>query len=267
MVPFQVISDLHLESPSAYDIFDIPPKAPHLALLGDIGNVRDPGFFPFIETQLSKFRMVFFLLGNHEPYHSSWADVTMKIHKFERETCQRAEREPESRLGRFVFLNRTRYDVSDDVTVLGCTLYSHVPPENAERVNFGLTDFYQIDDWTVESHNAAHATDLAWLNAQVAAIGPGRKIVILTHHSPVTHDARAIDPAHAGSAISSGFVTDLSGEECWTNTQVAVWAFGHTHYNCDFKVDGVGGKRVVSNQRGYYFRQVGDFDVEKVVSV
>lgn len=41
MVSFQILSDLHLESPAAYDIFEIPTKTTHLALLGDIGNVRD----------------------------------------------------------------------------------------------------------------------------------------------------------------------------------------------------------------------------------
>ncbi|QPG94137.1 hypothetical protein C2857_004943 [Epichloe festucae Fl1] len=37
----QIFSDLHLESPKAYDLYNIPPKAPYLALalLGDIGNV------------------------------------------------------------------------------------------------------------------------------------------------------------------------------------------------------------------------------------
>jgi len=35
----QIVSDLHLETPKAYDIFEIEPKAPVLALLGDIGNI------------------------------------------------------------------------------------------------------------------------------------------------------------------------------------------------------------------------------------
>lgn len=35
----QIISDLHLEAPKGYDIFDIVPTAPYLALLGDISNV------------------------------------------------------------------------------------------------------------------------------------------------------------------------------------------------------------------------------------
>jgi hypothetical protein len=35
----QILSDLHLEAPKAYDVFNIIPKAPYLALLGNIGNV------------------------------------------------------------------------------------------------------------------------------------------------------------------------------------------------------------------------------------
>jgi hypothetical protein len=174
-------------------------------------------------------------------------------------------------LGTFVFLDRTLHDISNTVTVLGCTLYSLVPAEHQERVSFGLNDFCHIDNWTVPDHNAADAADLMWLNEQVASISaaePHRKIVIFTHHSPVTRDGRAVDPAYAGSAISYGFSTDLSKEECWRNTSVRLWAFGHTHYNCDFVVKGEAKEmRVVSNQRGYYFKQATVFDIEKVVTV
>ncbi|PGH02698.1 hypothetical protein AJ79_07577 [Helicocarpus griseus UAMH5409] len=186
MTSIQILSDIHLESPSAYDVFSIPPKAPHLALLGDIGNVRDKGFSPFIEAQLHNFRTVFLLLGNHEPYHSSWPNVRQEIEKFAQNIRLQSEREP----------------------VLGCTLHSHIPPESEEQVSFGLNDFSGIDDWTVQEHNAAHAVDLAWLNEQVASISatePERKIVIFTHHSPAMCEKRAVDPAHANSAIGPGF--------------------------------------------------------------
>jgi len=36
----QILSDLHLEAPKAYDIFDIAPKAPDLTLLGDTGTIN-----------------------------------------------------------------------------------------------------------------------------------------------------------------------------------------------------------------------------------
>lgn len=60
------MSDLHLEAPKAYDFFEITPCAPHLALLGDIGNViqHKVEFFDFLTRQLKKFCTVLFVPGN-----------------------------------------------------------------------------------------------------------------------------------------------------------------------------------------------------------
>ena len=183
---------------------------------------------------------------------------------------KKVETNPNLGLGEFVFLDQIRYDLSEVVMVLGCPLYTNVPAEHEESVSFGLNDFYHIEDWTVKAHNAAHASDVAWLNEQITAISrsePNRKIVIFTHHSPIIDDdARAVDPAHAGSAISSGFATDLRGEECWKSASVLLWAFGHTHFSCDFNTDD-GKKRVISNQRGYYFRPATHFDIDKVITL
>lgn len=70
---FQIISELHLEAPKAYDIFKIAPKAPYLALLGDVGNVaaHQAEFLRFLTLQLGQFRTVLFVPGNHEAYHSN----------------------------------------------------------------------------------------------------------------------------------------------------------------------------------------------------
>ena len=77
-------------------------------------------------------------------------------------------------------------------------------------------------------------------------------------------------------------MTNLEREECWTNPRVKMWAFGHTHFNCDFedKLDGETGtetstetstgtrtKRVVANQKGYYLLPEHDFNVGKVFEV
>lgn len=265
MTSIQLLSDLHLEAPKSYDLFEITPTAPYLALIGDIGCVKDNGYFPFIEKQLPKFKAVFLLLGNHEPYHSNWTTVKEKVMRFEKEM---RNKHAAGVYGSFIFLDQTRHDLSPDTTILGCTLYSHILPSQADHVSFGLNDFYHIDDWTVEQHNEAHFADLNWLNAQVKSIAeqePHRRIVILTHHNPTT-SARSLDPAHANSKISSGFSSDLSGQVCWTSRNVKVWAFGHTHFNCDF-VEPVAGKRAVTNQRGYYFSQSVGFDEKKVIEV
>ena len=287
----------------AYDIFDIPPKAPYLALLGDIGYASHPqhreAYLGFLRRQLSKFRVVFLVLGNHEPWHGSWEASRETMRQFaevvrrERNGINNRSRNDDDddddddrnseggRLGKFVFLDRTRYDVNSSsespgegedgnhsLTILGCTLFSRVPAAAAEAVSFGVNDFYHIDGWTVEQHDARFRGDVEWLNEQVAALdaaGRRKNVVVLTHYSP-TLDQRAVDPRHRDSPIQAGFASDLSGEPCWSSGSVKVWAFGHTHFNCDF-VDEETGKRVVANQRGYYFGQSGGFVPDKIVEI
>ena len=264
-VHLQIMSDLHLEAPAAYDIFEIAPKAPILALLGDIGQARDPGYVEFLERQLSLFSIVLLVLGNHEPYNSDWDEARKVINRFNE--CYEQKRTEGQ--GRLILLDKTRFDVTDELTILGCTLHSNVDPDCEQAISMGINDFYYIgDDWDVSKHRQAHLEELAWLNEQVTSIGkdsPNRRIAILTHHSPCTN-ADSTDPKHVSSRLKSGFATDLSGEPCWKNPAVRLWAFGHTHYNCSFS-DSSTGMRVVTNQRGYYFAQASDFDASKVVTI
>ncbi|KAK4147098.1 Metallo-dependent phosphatase-like protein [Dichotomopilus funicola] len=297
MATIQIVSDLHLEAPKGYDIFEIVPRAPHLALLGDIGNVatHKDELLGFLTRQLQQFRTVLFVPGNHEAYHSSWAETLAILRDFQdrvREGLSASEGSG-SGSGEFILMDRTAFRISESTTVienptgvkavvvLGCSLFSHVPVHQEMAVSIGLNDFFHTDEghWDVAAHNAAHARDLAWLNEQVAALereaetsGP-LDIVILSHWSP-TRDVRAADPKHGtDSPIASGFSTDLSRERCFSSSRVKVWAFGHTHYNCDFFVEraasGVEGMplRLVANQRGYYFNQADGFDGEKTIEV
>ena len=262
-IDIQIFSDLHLETPEAYNIFEITPKAPILALLGDIGYVRHDGFLQFLDGQLKLFRKVLLIFGNHEPWGSDWKQAAERVRAF-----ADAQDHNHSGKGELILLDQTRVDLSDEVTVLGCTLFSHVPQQHEERVSFGLNDFYYIEDgWDIAKHNQAHASDLAWLNTQVAQLAkeePHRRVAIFSHHSPTVQEG-SMNPKHANKPLTSGFATDLSEEACWRSPNVRVWAFGHTHFNYDFE-DGATAKRVVTNQRGYYFAQAVGFDAEKLVS-
>ena len=51
-VSFQILSDLHLETPRAYDVYTFPSVAPYLALLGDIGTFQQKGLLKFLDQQL-----------------------------------------------------------------------------------------------------------------------------------------------------------------------------------------------------------------------
>ena len=259
-VSIQIMSDLHLETHPSYD-FDFPKAAPHLALSGDIGHVGRDDLFKFLERQLLRYQTVFFLLGNHEPYHLSMEFTKKRVQTFSAKVDKRQG------LGKFVFLDQTRYDLDEQFTILGCTLFSRVTAEQARAVATRMVDFKDILHWDVSEHVDAHLEDVAWLNQQVTHISanePQRRIVIFTHHSP-TMDPRANNPRYKGSDVSSGFVTDLSGEDCWKSEKVFLWAFGHTHFCCDFADES--GKRVVANQKGYWMFPKDEFRREKVVTL
>ncbi|KAK1963323.1 calcineurin-like phosphoesterase [Colletotrichum sublineola] len=263
----QIVSDLHLEAPKAYEIFEIVPRAPCLALLGDIGNVaaHKTDILAFLIRQLKSFHTVLFVPGNHEAYHSSWPETLKILRDFEQEIQE------DDSVGDFVLLDRKVYRMPDsNVVVLGCSLFSRIPAESEMAVSMGLNDYFQISDWDVSAHNASHKRDVAWLNDQVAELeSSGAKIIIFSHWSP-SRDSRTIDPRHAHSTITPAFATDLSEEPCFKSASVELWAFGHTHYNCDVKVEREGNAeplRLLTNQRGYCFSQAAGFKEECIIEV
>lgn len=274
------MSDLHLETPRflpMYTAFQVEPAAPYLALLGDIGSVHDERLFHFLEMQLEQFEIVFYVLGNHEPYApdnpevhqaATWEGALARMRQFEAKAAANMKRD--APLGRFLLLDRRRFDLSDTLTILGCTLFSNVVDSQRGTVSLFVSDFSNITDWTVETHNVAHKSDLSWLNGEVETIArhePHRRVIVLTHYSP-TSLPEANDPEHLEDSrgVQTAFVTNLDKEPCWTSPVVKVWAFGHTHFNCDF-VDAKTGKRVVANQRGYGREDIFDFDAGKVVDI
>ncbi|KAF1826029.1 ser/Thr protein phosphatase [Dissoconium aciculare CBS 342.82] len=258
----QIMSDLHLETHPSYE-YDFPQTAPYLALLGDIGHVATEHLIQFLVRQLLRYRVVFFLLGNHEPYHISMDFAKERMNKFVRNAQRLRSNDPS--VGEFVFLEKTRFDLTDEITIIGCTLFTNVPSEHAAAIQSRLVDFRDILHWDVGDHVEAHLEDLRWLNTQVSEIAQsGRKVVIFTHHSPCA-DPRARNPRYPISEVDSGFVTDLSSEECWTNPAVVLWGFGHTHYSCDFTLES--GLRVVANQKGYYLIPQKAFRPEKAVEI
>lgn len=272
-ITLQILSDLHLETPQflpMYSEFSIRPRSIYLALLGDIGIASDERLFEFLTRQLQQFEVVFYVLGNHEPYGSTYKDAVDKMLAFESRIASQRVGEEGTSLGEFVFLNRRRYDLSPQVAILGCTLFSWVSNDQRSTVSTFVSDFCNITDWTVAQQNEAHRGDLAWLDEQVENISrtePRRKLVVLTHYSP-TMAAEANDPEHLRDprGVQSAFVTDLRGSSCWSSPSVKIWAFGHTHWNCDF-VDAETGKRLIANQRGYGREDIFNFDGDKVIRI
>lgn len=261
-VSFAILSDLHLETPASrptYAEISFENTAQCLVLLGDIGAATDERLFDFLNLQLQVFDKIFYVLGNHEPYGSDYETVKTRFLAL-----------ATSSSGSFILLDQTRYDLTPTITILGCTLYSAIDSVQQATVQMFVSDFESIHRWTIQQHNAAHASDVAWLNQQVSYIRsaePHRNVLIFTHYAPTiqpeAHSARHLTD---DSGVRSAFMTDLSSEVCWTTPNVKLWAFGHTHHNCDY-IDSTTGKRVVTNQKGYRRSEAVDFDAEKVIEI
>ncbi|KAK4212770.1 hypothetical protein QBC37DRAFT_473633 [Rhypophila decipiens] len=286
MMKIQILSDLHLESPKSYTgdgAFDITPKAPYFALLGDIGYAvqHKNEYLAFLEAQLYRFKVVLLVPGNHECYKSTWPETIAVLREFEEDVRVRREKQAQAQLGEFILLNRNTYIPAShpEIAILGCPLFSNIPPSSSDEVTYRLSDFNPeigTSNWTVSAHNSAHKQDLFWLNYTVSALEHAnnriKKIVILTHWAP-TRDKRAVDPAHyrdekgreKENILESAFSTDLSGQACFKTGKVKVWAFGHTHWNCDFVVEK--GLKTTAVTRGSFSRLAAGFDVGKVVEL
>jgi hypothetical protein len=236
--------------------------------LGDIGLANDSRLFSFLDAQLTRFKTVIYILGNHEPYDGIFEAAKEEMRTFKRDMAH--EKTQDDRRGIFMLLDQARYDITPTMTILGCTLFSAIDPDQESSIRLFVPDFERIQGWDVDSHNTAHKSDLAWLNRQVTSIileEPKRKIVIFTHYSP-TLQAEANDARYLkdDSGVRSAFIADLSKEPCWISPSVKLWAFGHTHFNCDF-IDPETGKRVLANQKGYRRSEADGFEPEKVVVI
>ena len=254
------MSDLHLEVGQQYATFNFPVTAPLLVLAGDIGLLADyDAYLGFLARQTARYDHVYLVLGNHEFYG---LDITTAL-----STAKRLEGEPKL-AGRLSVLQQTRIDLpGSNITLLGCTLWSEVPEESKDIVESKIRDFRRIDGWTVQHHNAAHGSDLAWLRAELAGMGQsedGRSVVVVTHHAPSVQETSR--PEHLNNPWTSAFATDLlSDGDSWT--LVKYWVYGHTHYSAEFER---GGLTVISNQRGYVLPgRDGDegFDTSKTIDI
>jgi len=97
------------------------------------------------------------VLGNYEPYNSSWAQVREQIRDFN----SAHEKNRQQGQGQLVLLDQGRYDVTDDFTILGSTLHSQIDAKHEEHVSFGLNDFYYIED-AGTSRSTVKYTRMTW---------------------------------------------------------------------------------------------------------
>ncbi|KAI8615291.1 Metallo-dependent phosphatase-like protein [Chytriomyces sp. MP71] len=282
---FKLFSDIHLElgavtihklDQEPYRSLLDPCGADFLVLAGDVGKPRLPLYTELLVLAAARFKRIFIVMGNHEYYNGSSkeeVDVDMR--------CWLSELNHTFRIAhKVVLLDRNEDDAQVylpecNLRVLGCTLWSWIPPEAAREAAEGLNDFRMIGTRSkdptkprrrcnVEDYNSWHVTDRQWLEDQIyKAQLKGERLVVVTHHAPTRHETSA--PQFRGQGgIGHCFSTDL--DELLEMTDVLCWCFGHTHFSTDMQWKGT---RVVANQVGYFHerREAQQWDARKVISL
>jgi predicted phosphodiesterase len=213
-------------------------------------------FLKFLQVQCHNFQHVFLVLGNHEFYGITRDEGLQLAAKLTQESVLQ---------GRLVLLNCDRFDFpGENITLLGCTLHSHISRDSRNIVQSKVKDFSCILEWTVDRHNRCHGEDLSWLKGEIDSIrnqertnqtgtrNPRKKIVVVTHHAPIRKGSSA--PENENNDWSDAFATELltPGTKKIANPLLDVdwFVFGHTHFTTSCTRGSV---RLISNQRGYVF--------------
>ena len=241
-----IISDIHLEFRKRKFTFH-PTRNTVLCLLGDICPFISVRYLEELLKDAKKnYKEVIYVPGNHEFYNVEGYSYSTLLKTWEAKCKQ---------LNIHFLHNKTVTieTVNGPLRFIGTTLWSE--KANKNRMN----DYKRI--WLTsgrfrETINKTHTQ--TWHKDAIEFIqheirkDSETSSVVLTHHAPLLEGTS--DPKYKKN--HEGFATDLSHlfHPC-----MKIWAFGHTHFPCDFEHKGV---RVVSNPVGYPWELTESFPLE-----
>lgn len=267
MTTINVISDLHLEKNNELDFSAFKFKdADVLAILGDF----TPYIYledVFINKQINylkqnvfpKYKRVYFVLGNHD-YYGLYPEAVLayKKHFSDVENLRVLENE---------------FELFDDTIFVGASLwtdFNNNNPIDKLAIQYGLPDYSHIfisryyknipiiPEYILKSHYESK-----FYIEYVSRAYPDSKIVVLTHHAP---SLKCLNPKYKRSLINHGFASDLDNF-IGTHSNIALWAYGHTHYDRDFLLHDT---RIYSHQCGYQVFDTSlyhNFKPDKIITV
>jgi predicted phosphohydrolase len=238
-INIQLYSDIHLELNEK--IFPkIKPLCDYLFLAGDIGKINTPNFKDFFDYCSANWKKIFYVLGNHEYYHShkSYLKLNQEYKDFFKGYSN------------VHLLDNDIYEF-DDFVILGSTLWSYVGS------SMNLNDFAKIKSYdetkqrtyniSIEEFNDLHIKCLNFLNTQIDKYKE-KKIIIMTHFPPsqenTSHPKYNNQLPYLKDYFASNCIDDISDDH-----NIITWIYGHTHYS-----NSINHKKkikLISNQMGY----------------
>ncbi len=178
---------------------------------------------PALANLCARFPSVAYVLGNHEFYGCSFAEVRSHMRAIARNHAN------------LHWLDNSTAEVGGRRFV-GTTLW-HTPSGDDPKYAHHLSDFTAIENFAVEV-GSENFRALSFLRKTVAAGD-----IVVTHHLPAQG---SVAPQYTTSILNRFFVCDV--ERLVAERQPALWIHGHTHEVAGYCI---GATRVLCNPLGY----------------
>jgi predicted phosphohydrolase len=204
----------------------ITEKGDILILAGDIGDPFSKTYTLQLEQALGKFKTVIVIAGNHEYWNSAQPRFKRSIDNTI-EQIRKVCSELTTNETKFVFLEKEFIEI-DNVTFLGCTLWTNVNEDDAQYMN----DMKQIDNWSIDQCRSEHKKAVEWLSNAIETNSSKTKVVI-THHLPTFDLLYKSDRPTVIKQLKTAYASDLSHLVKSTD----YWFCGHQHVFRDIKID------------------------------
>jgi predicted MPP superfamily phosphohydrolase len=244
---FQLVSDLHLEfiSKGQYieldTVLDVPEnsKETNLIVAGDLGYPSLPNYKLFLQEASKRYAHVFLVLGNHGYYQQSIDESNRTVQSIV------------ELYSNVTLLNNDTHPLSEDLTIVGTTLWSPISSTNESYIKTYLNDYRCIytDKMSgkllkVSDVNAMYEENVNWLQ-HICETNKDKKLIIVTHHLP--SNTKLIAERFKGSPLNEAFASDLE-YLMKDNSNILYWCAGHTHSSFDIKIRNT---RCLVNPKGY----------------
>lgn len=194
----------------------------------------------FWHNQVTKYRKVYMVMGNHEHYHGTYNRSKQQIESYVPE-CVTVLENSTVDLGEYLLVGATLWTDLNN----GC-------PITEQQVRFSMNDYSQVrvnDRGTYSKlyplyTRRVHLESRAYIK-QVVEDNPDRKIIVLTHHAP---SFRSVNAKYANDHYNNGAYASELCDLILDNPNIRYWFHGHMHDAADYQI---GDCRVISNPRGY----------------
>jgi len=245
----QIYSDIHLELLDKLP--DIKPLTKYLFLAGDISNIKDPKFIPFLNFCSKNWEKTYYIPGNCEYYSEKQNFNELEFnYKYLFETKYK----------NVFYLNDNFISLNEDINIYGTTLWTKSPLSYYQdtRNFYEIKDYNNIHYWCSERKqnyliNPNFINNIS--NKQFCLLNNylntnNKKTIIITHFPPINKNTTHISLENKSKCIKDYYSWENVFNNISNKDNILTWISGHTHLSYDF-IHNDTNIRLISNQLGY----------------